>query len=96
MIRPDICKHYRPKRGDARAVSTGLPGACVIYKRGREVAVGDVLLLWCGAKRVSRIEPYHRRADWVPDGTRIAHWRRGPGEPDGGITVFPDEDFEIV
>ncbi len=70
-----------------------------MQKRGSELKVGDVMLLWCGAKRISYFKPYSNPppalADIVVPGTRFAYWQRGPGRSDGGITVFPDDVFEV-
>lgn len=46
-----------------------------MVKRDEDLKVGDVIKLWCGTKRITRLEAYRGPLDCI---IGIAHYEPGP------------------
>ena len=66
-------------------------------KLGKDLVVGDTLVLWCGIRRIASIEDYNPppalEGVWK-EGARIAEWISGEGRR-SGITIPNDDWFDV-
>lgn len=67
-------------------------------KLGKDLVVGDVLILWCGCRRINNIQEYDpppAMAGLWKNGARIANWKPTYHGADSGIAVGNDELFDV-
>jgi len=73
-------------------MSGDLDGA--VEKRNEDLQVGDVVLLWCGAKRITRIEPYDGPLKDIV--FALAEYTPGAKEPHGAFSLERGGFTEVV
>lgn len=62
-------------------------------RRDEDLRVGDVVLLWCGAKRITAIEPYRGPLAEV---FALAEYTPGASRPLGGFSLLRGGYTEVV